>query len=510
MPKANVALLFFIFLFLFIVSPAYATVINITASADSYVSEHYPTTNYGYTQNIWVITSNNTTYNSGDQYGYFMFDLSDIPSGSTIVNATLNLVQQTASTSGTYDLLVYNTTLSWNESNITWDTKPSNSVLQKNFSRIFSSGAHWWDPIEVTNAIQSALQSNKSSLMIRFDISNLSVPKTAAFYNASYGYTPGNHLNVNFISNASGFVCNTTTIGSYCDPNDRISEGGSGRIIITSPDYSCLNDIIYQCPVGDICSQITPQADIFTPITEYNVGCGVCWFVHTTTGQGTGLSLNCPASKGFTPACIWTNCPNNPECECAGVACNSQDSAVQNITSIPATSLNYTAGCFNPLTGAYDNAVLANGTNSTITDLSQEIFGNTTNLNKTHIYQNTSTTCFDAFGNLVPCAGGNQPPGAGICTSTGDQAALAIGGLMGISDCKLSETLIAMLVSMVIGFALLFYTRNDGHGGQAFIFGTLITLVMFTVIGWFYSWLMVILIVLGGYLVARSLGLGGG
>lgn len=63
---------------------------------------------------------------------------------------------------------------------------------------------------------------------------------------------------------------------------------------------------------------------------------------------------------------------------------------------------------------------------------------------------------------------------------------------------------------MAVGFILLYYTRDSEHSGQAFMFGALLPLVGFTLISWFPAWLMVILIVLSAYLMARSIGIGGG
>lgn len=533
MPKANVALLFFIFLFLFIVSPALAANINVTPSGDSYLANGTGAAWYNSGINDFLIVGNLSIPNRA----FIMFNLSSVPANAVITGARLYIYQFSYSGVSKYEL-AYNTSPSnttgtsfWNEGtlnnancttrcnldqNITWTRQPAAGVLQDNVS-VTTSGNKWVN-FSVSGATAESYASASKMLSIMLRANDETWPASSKFYAKEWGSST-EYLSVDYsltdcaascgacgCSNDSTGCYVPSIVGSYCEIVDRNT---TGRIITTTS--GCINTF-FTCPSGTKCSQLTPQADILSPITEYNIGCASCWFVHTLSGQGTGLSLNCPASKGFSNACIWTNCPNNPECECTGTACNSIEGGVQNITSIPATSLNYTAGCFNPLTGTYDNVVLANGTNSTISDLSQEIFGNTTSLNRSHIYTNTSTTCFDAFGNLVACAtppGGN-PPGAGVCTSIGDQSALAIGSLMGISDCKLSETLIAMLVSMAIGFALLFYTRNDGHGGQAFIFGTLISLVMFTVIGWFYSWLMVIIIVIGGYIVAKQLGLGGG
>lgn len=87
---------------------------------------------------------------------------------------------------------------------------------------------------------------------------------------------------------------------------------------------------------------------------------------------------------------------------------------------------------------------------------------------------------------------------------------MTFGSSFGITDCGLSQNMIAILSSIFIGFIALYYTKDSQHSGNAFIFGTLGLLVFFTMIAWFPSWLMLVLIVISGYIVARSLGIGGG
>lgn len=534
MQKTRLALLFFIFLFLFI-SPisAHAMAVNITAFADSYVSEHYPTTNYGYTQNVLVTSSNNTTYNAGARYGYFMFNLSIIPSNAIISNATFNIKQQIG-TDGTFNFLIYNTSLAWNETNLTWATKPANSVLQKNFSRVVASGADWWYGYEVTNAVQSAIATGQVSLMLRYNLANTTL-YDLAFYNRSLVYPE--YLTIQFT--LSGTTCNTTKLGSYCDPADSKKEGGTGRGIVTTPDYTCTNDAYYVCPEGSLCTQITPINNVTNGLVTDSITCEACWFrsdFNYFTNTWDVYSTNCPNN----PECNNCNYPSFPSIgntgwQPRGALCVGNNLIASDVTGIPTSANYYTAGCVNGA-GRLIDVIDQYGTHTNITALTQTIW-NTTEYNYTLICPsntttncfiqpdcvrvlcsgqesctkiNSSSTCWDKFCNQVSCA--TPPPQAsGTCESNvGGQSALAIGGLMGITNCGLAQTLIAMIVSMAVGFALLFYTRNDGHGGQAFIFGTLISLVMFTVIGWFYSWLMVIIIVIGGYIVAKSLGLGGG
>jgi hypothetical protein len=94
--------------------------VSLNASEDAYVSDQYPTTNFG--QNYLIVLQYNLNYIQN--CGLLKFDLISIPNGSTVdyveLNLTLNLYSGTQN-----NVYIHKVTQSWNENSVTWNTKPS-------------------------------------------------------------------------------------------------------------------------------------------------------------------------------------------------------------------------------------------------------------------------------------------------------------------------------------------------------------------------------------------------
>lgn len=107
--------------------------------------------------------------------------------------------------------------------------------------------------------------------------------------------------------------------------------------------------------------------------------------------------------------------------------------------------------------------------------------------------------CFDSFCNPVTClqgTGGNSQIGKVITT------------YFGVLD-ETTATFYSILISVIVGVIIMILMSQFGvHGaiiGQSFIIIVLLSLVAFTVIGMFPSWLMIVLMVIAGLIVAKSL-----
>lgn len=499
MPKLTFLCLFFFLTFF--LSPVFAAT-NYSYTNDladvSNANGTYIDTNFG-TQDQLVLAS----YTSYTRRVYMQWNLNAIPN-STINYATLWMYMNAAGGSDIQYIVVYNTTMNWTETNITWNNATPISVLQSNTS---VNGVVGWKGFNITGAVARAVfRGENISITIRY--SN-ETPGSAANYKHFYSkekainrpYLTVDYSVFDCASSCGDCGCKAGTaecyvppiVGSYCAIED-----GFPNSIKTVFNTSCTGTSYFACPTGTLCTQVSPvfnfsSSGVFT--RDNSTWCSGCFFFNLLTG--------------FPPhwTNVRTNCPDKPECNCYGVWCSNNiyetNSSYTN-NSIP----EWTAGCFNPTSGLYANIINSTAQNTTIEALTNQYCTNCNLTNSTpSTCHNTTIQCYDVGCNPVACSVIVPTTCEG---NIGGQSALAIGALMGITDCGLSQTLIAMLVSISVGFILLFYTRNDGHGGQAFIFGTLVTLVLFTVVGWFYSWLMLILIVLGGYLVARSMGLGGG
>ncbi len=144
-----------------------SSLLTITSVADSYVDSSNPDTNYG------TLGRLNVSANSIQAYTYIKFDLSSIPQGVYIVNATLkvflsgeggNLYWLPADTVGAYR----GQDNSWAEQVITWNSKPAfSSTATSEWLHGIIENAEYktWD---VTQDVQSAQQSGVLTEVLRF------------------------------------------------------------------------------------------------------------------------------------------------------------------------------------------------------------------------------------------------------------------------------------------------------------------------------------------------------
>ena len=94
------------------------------AGKDSYVNKMYPTQNYGLERNTFAgVYAADVWWRT-----YIQFDVSSLPSGAVIENASLELYYFAAvSTASAGPIGAYKVTSSWNESSITWNDQPTAS-----------------------------------------------------------------------------------------------------------------------------------------------------------------------------------------------------------------------------------------------------------------------------------------------------------------------------------------------------------------------------------------------
>jgi hypothetical protein len=540
MPTRKYLYVFISLFFLLSLSNAHAA-INYTSSyllADSFAyNQTYNSTNFGTTNYMWQ-----TAYATSKMYiGYpfFLWNSSMIPPSVTINSAYLYIYLQSAPPPNNPEIIdVYNTTLAWNETNITFVNMPANHTLIssesiKSFINGCGVGVNCWGyrKINVTDALIHAYNSGQyMSIELRFHNETSDSNKGGWTWTSKEG---GNKPKLEIDYSVSDCIvscgdcgCKAGTtecyvppiVGSYC-----ANEDGLPNSVKTLPYSNCTNTTYFACPSGTLCTQVTPIFNFSNVTASGNIFenpawvpanqaqyCNGCWFINAPLPcQGNPLSV-C-----WTP--IASNCFDSLiplkfrlACDCQAASCSA------NIYNTSTTTFNHTiiqwsAGCWDTSRQQYFIIINETGENTTLDEMVKEACSdcNLSSATPSNICTklNTSTTCYNAKCNPIQCT-----IGAGqVCESNyGGQAALAIGSMVGVTDCGLSEALISIITAMSIGFVLLFYTKNGEHGGQSFIFGTLIVLVMFSLISWFPSWLMVILIVISGYLVAKSLGIGGG
>jgi len=137
--------------------------------ADSYVSSINPNTNYGGTSNLDIVKSTNMFV--GNKIAFIKFDLSTIPSGAIILEATLNLYTSFI-VSQTFQIQRhYCRDNTWQELSITWNNKPSYETPSGFWT--ISKASEWYGLIinsksyeEEWNFVDMALKNSDKKMTI--------------------------------------------------------------------------------------------------------------------------------------------------------------------------------------------------------------------------------------------------------------------------------------------------------------------------------------------------------
>jgi hypothetical protein len=122
----------------------------LTPIADAYISYGAPSTNYGTAPTLYVGKSETSIGRS-----LFQFDLSSIPSGSTVISATFQADLAASSTSPpSLDVELKRVDAPWTESGVTWNTQPGTTSVGKVNGVGAAMGYYDWD---VAGLVQSWL-----------------------------------------------------------------------------------------------------------------------------------------------------------------------------------------------------------------------------------------------------------------------------------------------------------------------------------------------------------------
>ncbi|MDO8691953.1 MAG: DNRLRE domain-containing protein [Dehalococcoidia bacterium] len=133
-----------------------STTVTLTPSNDSYVDENSPNNNYG-ADNSLLVASRNSNRN---RRSFVQFNVAGagIPSGATVISATLRLYLSSApNQSRSYD--AFRVTATWTESGITWSNQPGVAASATNTQPITAG----WVPWDVTTDVQSFVNGASSN-----------------------------------------------------------------------------------------------------------------------------------------------------------------------------------------------------------------------------------------------------------------------------------------------------------------------------------------------------------
>ncbi len=137
-------------------TPYFTAIVTYIPTADSYVQNIYPTSNFGTSSEI---TSGKADPDFYDPTYYcrtlYLFNLSSIPSGATILSASLGLYGISDQTHNSY---LYRITSSWAESTATWNLFPSFNTTSLLFGYHATPSVYAWKTFTGTN-LTSTIQS---------------------------------------------------------------------------------------------------------------------------------------------------------------------------------------------------------------------------------------------------------------------------------------------------------------------------------------------------------------
>jgi len=144
---------------------------------DAYVFEKNPTSNYGTSHELFSFA---WTFSGTPYVGQSLieFDISQIPSNVTITEAKISLYHNPSSSSagqsGINESKLKKVTSSWNESNVTWNNKPTTSSSGAIILATSTSAIQDYENIDLTNIVQGwhTNSSSNNGLMLDITTSN--------------------------------------------------------------------------------------------------------------------------------------------------------------------------------------------------------------------------------------------------------------------------------------------------------------------------------------------------
>lgn len=340
-----------------------------------------------------------------------------------------------------------------------------------------------------------------------FNIYGLNPPLNA-LYNVEFFKESTSTTWIFFTANNRAYKANWSIVDNntnYSEPCDWINESEGTTCDTTDPThrtYKTNTDNCHltygACPVGSLCSQLTPQFNVSTDLVENYTSCQI-----VTNG---GLRYNCfnICFKGTVlfSNCVEDGCKQCPDSE-GGITYNSEYGFFTNTwysnqatVSVPS----YTIACINSSTGTVVDIIDQNGNSTTEVELLSRA-GNTV----TSSEQNGTST-----------AGEDTSSYNYLLNNPMNWVAMGVGGLFSVRSLTTSQQISSILFSFVIAIALVLGIAVVGKGkmsSNSMITGFIVSafggLVMFTLMGWFPAWLMIVLIVIGSYIMAKTMGLGG-
>jgi hypothetical protein len=290
LPAAAVALVF--------VFSAGLSRAQITPLADTYIDSTQPTTNFGSGELLLVFGTS--------QVAYVQFDLSSIPPGASISQATLKLYVNSVTAGGVFD--VWSINQPWTESTIDAFNAPlPQSVIVSNVS-ITTADVNQYILIDVTSTVQAWLNGSVANNGIALSANDALSVAFDSKENTSTSHPP--ELDIAFAS-GNGTISGVTTASG----SGLTGGGSSGTLSLGLTTACAANQVLQWNGSAWACSNAGTGT-----ITGVTAGSGL-------TGGGTTGTLN----LGLTNACA-----TNQVLEWNGSAWACSNAATGTITGVTA------------------------------------------------------------------------------------------------------------------------------------------------------------------------------
>ena len=247
-----------------------------SSGQDAYFKSSTPTLNQGNYPDIAAMVPNNGNV----VRSVFEFDMTSIPTSSTIIDARLSLYFSPTSINGTHagnganHSTLYRITDAWNQNTVTWDTQPGYSMVNAVNLPATTTSTENFTQIDVTQLVQDMVNdpSNSHGFFFKLDVEN----QVRKLIFASSDHADGSLRPTLDISYCSSFVVSDEPMVmpdiTICNGDTTFLDIISGNLNDAS-DWHWYADNCGGAPIGNGLSiQVSPASTT----TYYARGEGVC------------------------------------------------------------------------------------------------------------------------------------------------------------------------------------------------------------------------------------------
>ena len=148
----------------------------LNATQDAYISESNPDAVLNHS---WIAVGRLSS--DTELYGLIQFDLSSIPSGSSIISATLEL-HHDDDIEGTIELVIREIGVNWSENSVTWNNSPGSYTFPFSIESIHQNPNSYW--IDVKDHVEDWVSGERPNYGFFFDFNPVD-PGNAVYFGSS-------------------------------------------------------------------------------------------------------------------------------------------------------------------------------------------------------------------------------------------------------------------------------------------------------------------------------------